>query len=202
MHLLKRLRLATVGIALLFPAGAFAQGWAVSDEYLIEPWTRAKAVVMALPDRVDIAKRAQIDAQLDTLYAQIAALQALEEEVAIKIVTVPEFGYDAALTSDAMANHIAQIESSFAAVFESLGVQERADTMSVQESLRSLRQRLDDAYHFERDVIRALGSGSRHEIQTLAGRWWTGAQSAGGVKDAIAMVRAQLANPTANGQQR
>jgi hypothetical protein len=58
--------------------------------------------------------------------------------------------------------------------------------VATQESLAALRRILEDKNRLERDVVRALGSGSKNEIQALASRWWAGAQSVEEVRGAVA----------------
>jgi hypothetical protein len=73
-----------------------------------------------------------------------------------------------------------------------LGVQERADVRAAQASLDTLRKILQDKMPFERDVERALGSGTRQQRVELATRWWNGEERAIAVKKLVADLREQL----------
>ena len=196
-------KLSTVGWTLMFIAilrwgGAIAQlDQAISGKDLVDPWMRAKAVVLSLAPLFDTLadhdKRSQIDSQLSKLDDEVSKLQSQQENLAIRIVSNPAFVYDASLSSTEMSEKVSDIEKSFDSLFRDLMVRERPDLQAIQESLASLRQLLSDKNRFERDVIRAVASGSKNQIQALAGQWWDSAESVGSVREAISDVRRKLA---------
>jgi hypothetical protein len=196
-------KLSTVGWTLLFIAivrsgDATAQlDQAVSGKDLIDPWTRAKAVVLSLAPLFDTLgdqdKRSQIDRQLSRLDDELSRLQSQEETVAIRIVSNPAFAYDASLSSTEMSAQISGIEKSFDSLFRDLMVRQRPDVQAMQESVASLRRLLSNKNSLERDVVRAIASGGKNEIQALAARWWDGAESVGSVREAISDLRQRLA---------
>src|SRR5829696_454537 len=90
--------------AVLAPGGASAQiGQYLSDQDLIDPWLRAKAVVLSLGPAGDTPvagdERATLDPDLSALVDRLSELQNDLEKVAIRIVTVPELTYTASQTS-------------------------------------------------------------------------------------------------------
>ena len=177
-------------IAILGLGEAMAQvDQAISDKDLIDPWVRAKAVVLSLAPLLDSSaaddQRTRLDADLSKLVDELSELQAELEKVAIRIVAVPEFAYDAAHKSSELSAQVADIEKSFDALFGELKIQERPDVRAMQASVDSLRQILSRTDRFERDVVRAIASGSKNEMQTLAGRWWKVSESVEGVKLAV-----------------
>jgi len=198
-------KLSTVGWALLFIAivrsgDASAQlDQAVSGKDLIDPWTRAKAVVLSLAPLFDTLadqdKRSQVDRELSRLDDELSRLQSQEETVAIRIVSNPAFAYDASLSSSDMSILLSEIEASFDLLFRDLMVRQRPDVQAMQDSLASLRRLLSNKNSLERDVVRAIASGGRNEIQALAGRWWASAESVGSVREAISDLRRRLAAP-------
>jgi hypothetical protein len=185
-------------IAILSWGEAAAQlDQAIAEKDLVEPWSRARAVVLSLADLIDASvepdKRTQLDRDLSRLDDELAKLQSQQENVAIRIVSNPAFVYDASVTSLEMSAQVSEIEASLDALLGDLMVRQRPDVVATQESLASLRRTLGDQNRLERDVVGALGSGGKNEIQALASRWWTGAESVEGVRKAVADVRRRLA---------
>lgn len=180
-----------VCLAILSWSEATAQlDQAITGKDLIEPWNRAKAVVLSLAALIDTSvaqdQREQLVRDLSKLEDELAALQAQQETVAIRIVSNPAFVYDTSVSSREMATQVAEIAASLDSLLGDLMVRERPDAVATQESLAALRRILEDKNRLERDVVRALGSGSKNEIQALASRWWAGAQSVEEVRGAVA----------------
>jgi hypothetical protein len=167
--------------------------YGLSDQDLIAPWLRAKAVVLSLAPLLDGPtgndQRRRLDADLSKLADELSKLQAELEKVAIRIVSVPEFAYDAAHESSELSAQVLDIEQSFDALFGELKIRERPDIRAMQGSIDSLRTSLYNTARFERDVVRAIGSGSKNEMQALAGRWWRVGESVEGVKLAVEGLR-------------
>jgi hypothetical protein len=187
-------------IAILRSGDAMAQlDQAISGKDLLDPWIRAKAVMLSVAPLLDTLaepdKRPQVEPQLTKLDDELSKLQSHEETVAIRIVSNPAFVYDASLSSSDMSTQVSEIEASFDLLFRDLMVHQRSDVRAMQESLASLRRLLSNRNSLERDVVRAIASGGRNEIQALAARWWDGAESVGSVREAISDLRRQLAAP-------
>jgi hypothetical protein len=165
----------------------------LSDRDVIEPWLRAKEVVVSLKPALagPMAKdrRGRLDAGLDTLIDELSKLQADLEKVAIRIVAVPEFAYDASNKSSELSAQVLDIKKSFDALFGELQIQERPDVQAMQSGIDALRQSLHSKDRFEHDVVNAIGSGSKNQMQTLAGQWWKVSESVEGVKLAIEDLR-------------
>jgi hypothetical protein len=192
-------------IAMVQSSAALAQlDQAVSDKDLLDPWDRTSAVVLSLPRLLDAVvepvQRAQIDRGLDRLDEDLSRLRAQLETVAVRIAADPSFSYDVSLKSFEMSTQVAEIGASFEALSNDLSIGERADVRAARESIYGLQQILSRRNPLERDVLRALGSGSRNEIQALAGRWWNAAEAVASLRDAIAQVRARPAD--ASGERR
>ena len=185
-------------IAILRPGLATAQmDQGLSDQELIDPWLRAKAVVLALAPLLDAPaasdQRGRIDAELSKLVAELSTLQAELEKVAIRIVAVPEFTYEASNKSSELSAQVLDIEKSFDTLFDELKIRERPDVQAMQSSIDALRQILAKPDRFERDVVRAIASGSKNEMQALAGQWWRVGESVEGVKLAVEALRTRTA---------
>jgi hypothetical protein len=171
----------------------------LSDQELIDPWLRAKAVVLTLGPLLDTTtatdQRGRLDADVSKLAEELSKLQAELEKVAIRIVTVPEFAYDASHKASELSQQVLDIEISFDSLFAELKIRERPDVQAMQGSMSSLRRLLYKPDRFERDVIRAIASGSKNEIQALAGQWWRVGESVEGVKLAVEGLRPRPAAP-------
>jgi len=172
----------------------------LTDQELIDPWQRAKAVVVSLEPLLKATsgkeQRGRLDAELSKLDEQLSELQAELEKVAIRIVTVPEFAYEASNKSSELSAQVLDIEKSFDALFAELNVRERSDVDAMRSSMSSLRETLHKQGRFERDMVRAIASGSKNEMQALAGQWWRVGESVESVKLAVPDLRAQPATAT------
>jgi hypothetical protein len=190
--------MATLGLWQGQAAAQIDQG--LSDQELIDPWLRAKAVVLTLAPLVDAAaandQRGRLDADLSQLADELSKLQAELEKVAIRIVTVPEFAYVASDESSELSQQVLDIETGFDSLFGELKIRGRPDVQAMQGSISSLRQVLYKPERFERDVIRAIASGGKNEMQALAGQWWRVGESVEGVKLAVEGLRPRPAAAT------
>jgi hypothetical protein len=173
----------------------FDQG--LSDQDLIDPWLHARLVVLSLTPLLETQtaddQRERLEMALSKLADQLSQLQTELEKVAIRIVTVPEFAYDAAHKSSELSTQVLDIEKSFDGLLEKLQVRERPDVRAMQGFIDSLGKTLHNGDRFERDVVRAIASGSRNEMQALAGRWWRVGESVEGVKLAVESLRSRPA---------
>jgi len=160
---------------------------------LIDPWLRAKAVVLSLGPLLDPSaaggQREHADADLSRLADELSALQSELEKVAIRIVAVPEFAYEASNKSSELSAQVLDIKKSFDALFGELQIEERPDVQAMQSAIDALRQSLYNKNRFEHDVVNAIGSGSKNQMQALAGRWWKVGESVEAVKLAIEGLR-------------
>jgi hypothetical protein len=193
--------IATLGLG--NAAAQIDQG--LSDRELIDPWVRAKAVVLSLGPLLDGAsandQRGRLDADLVKLGNDLSILQTELEKVAIRIVTVPEFAYDAGNKSSELSAQVLDVANSFDSLFGELQIRERPDVQAMQGAMISLRRVLYKQDRFERDVVRAIASGSKNEMQALAGRWWKVGESVEDVKLAVEGLRTSTA-ATLDGQKR
>ena len=195
-------RLSATGCLVAFIAALAGQATAqidqgLSDQELIDPWLRAKAVVLSLAPLLDTAaaneQRGRIDAALSNLGDELSKLQTELEKVAIRIVAVPEFAYEASNKSSELSAQVFDIAKSFDTLFGELKIRERPDVQAMQSSIDALRQILAKPDRFERDVVRAIASGNKNEMQALAGQWWRVGESVEGVKLAVEGLRTRLA---------
>jgi hypothetical protein len=174
----------------------------LSERDVIEPWLRAKEVVLsltpALASPMGDDQRGRLDADLDTLVDELSKLQADLEKVAIRIVAVPEFAYDAANKSSELSAQVLGIKKSFDALFGELQIRERPDVQAMQSAIDALRQGLYKKDRFEHDVVNAIASGSKNQMQALAGQWWRVSESVEGVKLAIEGLRIRPAAATSH----
>ena len=202
--LLNKLRRASRALALLAafaPVTVMAQlDQAVSDATLLDPWDLERAAVLSLPDGwaahdAPPQLRSQLDATLRKLDEGLTGFESQVETLITRLVGDPQFPYVAAETSAEMSTQIATIRENFDSLYAALMVQQRADVQAAQASLEALKTTLAQKTPFERDVQRALGSGSRQEILALATRWWAGAERAVGVRKALSGLQQRLAAP-------
>ena len=170
---------------------------AVPEKDLLAPWVQAKAVVLSLPDRFDNViergKGLEFERQLSKLESELARLESQMDTVTVRIATDPQFPYVASDVSLEMSTQVGAIKEAFDSLFSEPAASDRPDVRATQESLDILRRLLSEKDRFERDVVRALGSGSRHEILALATRWSVVANSVQEVRDSIDHVQRQLA---------
>jgi hypothetical protein len=198
-----RLEAACSAIALIAMLSA-GKAWAQLDQAipakdLVEPWDRAREVLLSLAhlfDVVDEQNRHRVERDLTALDDELSELESQEETVAIQIVSNPAFAFDVSLSSDRMSTELSEISKALDLLFRGLTISRRPDVLAVQESVDSLRRSLSDKNRLERDVLRALGSGSKNEIQALAARWWEGSESVGRLRETVAGMRRELVPPT------
>jgi hypothetical protein len=162
---------AALLLLLLSPlAPAYGQGdAAIPESVLRAPWEQHLRVLESLP--------------------MLAMPEGARREAIDRVIGDPQYSYVAAEASSAMATQLADVHAHFAAVYTALGVHEREDVRIAQVSLQKLHATLDRRDAFERDVLGALGSGSRQQIVGLATRWWNGEERAIAVKKRRASLR-------------
>ena len=192
----------TIALLTFFASGqATAQmGQAIPAKALVEPWMRAKEVVLTLPESFESDRRAELDRKLGQLDDQLADVESELESVAVSIVSKPEFVYDTAASSDKLAAQLAALGSTFESLFRDSPLRGRPDLQAAQESLDALRKLLANRNLLERDVLQADGAGGKNEIQALAAHWWAGVEGVKAWRAAIAEVRPQLAEAQGNGR--
>jgi hypothetical protein len=188
---------AMVSVAFLCSGEASAQlTQAIPTKDLVEPWNRAADVIRSLRPSfgtLDEREKRQLDRELSELDKNLAELESQEQTVAIKIVSYPEFAYVVSESSDLMAEQLTRVENGFAGMLEALPVSGRPDASAMGASLKSLRDCLSKNKCLERDVLQALGSGSKNQIQSLAASWWEGSESVGRLREVVATARRELA---------
>jgi len=184
-------------LATLHAGAAFAQfDPALSAEELIAPWTAALAVLQSIVPSLaalERGQREQLDSQLARLDQDLNLFQSREETVATRIVADPAFAYAASDESYELSQQLSGISEDFAGLWAALQIAERTDVRAAGESLELLQRRLRERNHFERDVVRALGSGGRQEILELSTRWWKAADSVEKVRGTNAELRTRRA---------
>lgn len=177
-------------LALGCSASAQAQSSpAIAESELREPWVAQLQVLESLPavapDQMPVERLLGLETALAEYERQV-------DRVIDRIVGDPQFAYVADETSRALAKQLGEVHARFDAVYGALGIGDRADVRKAQAALDALRRTLAAEKPFEKDVLQALGSGSRQQIVGLATRWWNGEERAIAVKKAVgALARAQ-----------
>jgi hypothetical protein len=163
---------------LVLPVAALAQhSPGITDEEMLGPWQDAAAALGRL--QVGAAGLAVALGQLD---AELAKLQTQLEDTAVYIVARPEFSYDAAQWSEELSRQVGKSGEALEAVFAAVGTSDEARTAC--DEIAQLQATLAQRVRFERDVLFALGSGSKNVIQALARRWWMVSESVEDVREA------------------
>lgn len=174
-------------------ASAWAQDdAAITEATLREPWALQLGTLQGVSADLTArtaAERARLDPVLEGLAAALGRYETQVDRVIDRIVGDPQFAYAAAEVSRALSLTVTDIHAGFAGLYAGLGMEERPDVRAAQEALVRLRTTLGAEAPFERDVIRALGSGSRELIVGLATRWWTGEEQAIAVRKAVTDLR-------------
>ena len=184
-------------VAVLAPPAALAQfDQAISDASLTDPWDLEKMVVLSLPvpsPALDEPRvRLQLHATLRRLDEGLAGFESQVLTFIERLVGDPQYAYVAAENSAEMSAQIASIEKNFDSLYTTFAVEQRADARTAQASLGALRSTLAQKTPFERDVSRALGSGSRQEILSLGTRWWMATEHEVAVRKAVADLKQRL----------
>jgi len=181
--------LVTTWLALVLGASGIAHAQtdpAIPESTLRDPWVAHLQVVGALPETGPESRDALAD-----LEAALGEYERQVDRVIDRIVGDPQFAYVATETSRDLAQQLSQVHARFAAVYGTVGIADRSDAREAQIALDRLRQVLADERPFEKDVLQALGSGSRQQIVGLATRWWNGEERMIAVKKAVgALARA------------
>jgi hypothetical protein len=188
---------AVVLIAILLRSGSAAAqpDQAISEATLREPWNQQLAVLQSLSGSITAANadsRSQLGDALAILQVALGEFEVQVDQVIDRVLADAQFAFAAAETSQALSAQLAEVHARFDALYAVLGVQERADVRAAQASLDTLQKILQDKMHFERDVERALGSGTRQQRVELATRWWNGEERAIAVKKLVADLREKL----------
>lgn len=180
------MRPALLAAGLLVAAPVFAQlGQAITDSDLYEPWVLTRNVAANLPaaDGPNAARDAQ------ALDDALARLRAHFEEIAVSIVARPEFPYDAAQASAEMAGEVGLALRAFDAWLGNFPADNRVDAEAARRAIGRQQEILAQRNAFERDVMNAVGSGSKHAIQALSRRWWTASERVEEFRAAVAAGR-------------
>ena len=166
---------------------------AISDAILFEPWRMEQVVVRLLPTSLntilDTEQHREINRQLDALVETTAGLQAKMEDVALLIVANPGVVFRTNEISIDLAGKVANVGQQLDSLFKILNLQNRTEIVAAQTSLDTLREILLQKTAFDRDVGGAVASGSKNQIQALAGRWWNATELIGELKNAIKELR-------------
>ena len=200
----KRVWTSLLAVILLRSAAACAQpDLAIPESVLREPWVRQLAVLQSLSGTItstsDAQDRVRLDDLLTYLQVTLGEFEVQVDQVIDRIVGDPQFSYVAAEASQTLGTQLTEIHERFDALYAALGVRQREDVRVAQASLDALRKLLRDKVAFERDVLRALGSGSRQQIVELATRWWNGEERAIAVKNLVADLRQELDRASGTG---
>lgn len=193
MDLMERRARALVVMGLTLVLGWSASVRAQSDPAIAEsamrdPWVAHLKVLESLPT---IGADRNLAGELAELETALGEYERQVDRVIDRIVGDPQFAYVADETSRALAQQLAQVQLRFAAVYGVLDIGDRANVRAAQSALDALRATLAAEKPFEKDVLQALGSGSRQQIVGLATRWWNGEEQAIAVKKAVgALARA------------
>jgi hypothetical protein len=174
---------------------AHAQGdAAIPESVLRAPWEQHLRVLESMPVQTAAEGRRAL-ALADSLAALQVSLGEFEvqvDQLVDRVIGDPQYAYVAAETSSALAAQLTDVHARFEAVYTELGAREREDVRSAQAALTALRSVLEGKTAFERDMLRALGSGSRQQIVELATRWWNGEERAIAVRKRVASMRQTL----------
>lgn len=175
--------LTTTWLTLVLGASGVAHAQAdpaIPESMLRDPWVAHLQVVGSLSEA-----RPQSRDALTELEAALGEYERQVDRVIDRIVGDPQFAYAATETSRDLAQQLSQVHARFATVYGTLGIADRPDAREAQAGLDRLRQVLADERPFEKDVLQALGSGSRQQIVGLATRWWNGEERAIAVKKTV-----------------
>lgn len=185
-----------LAVALSWSGSVAAQSdQAISESALREPWNLELAVLQSLAATMSTPHadtRSRLDPVLASLETDLAKFEERVDRVIDRVVGDPQFSYAAAEVSQELAVRIGEVHARFETLYATLDAGKRTDVREAQASLESLRQTLEARVHFERDVVGALGSGSRQQIVELATRWWYGEERAIAVKREVADLRRKL----------
>ena len=184
-------------IAVFGPSVAHAQADdAIPARTLTEPWVATRAVVLSFTEIIsevgDIGRRSEIDRDLGQLEDRLSELATRQQSIAISIASNPGFAYNAATAAEEMAAQVAAIGQSFDTLSIELTVHDRTDVKAAHESIAALQRALAERNAVEREVINAIASGGRNQIQALAGKWWDGSESVSTAEAAVVQVRRPL----------
>jgi hypothetical protein len=181
-----RMALAVAG---LLAAGVLANdpahaqfNQAISDAELYGAWDKARAAAISLTG-TPANDAGMADADARTLDSTLASLGPHLEDIAIRIVAQPEFAYDASQASFELSQEIGTVVTQWEAWVAHYPPAPEATAAALE--LARFRDLLAQRTAFERDVLLALGSGSKHAIQALSRRWW-------GVSERVEALRAAL----------
>jgi hypothetical protein len=166
---------------------------AIPETALRTPWEQHLAILQSVSVPISSARGEEGRKRLaDALSASELALGGYEtqvDQVIDRLVSDPQYAYAAEDTSRALALRLGEVHARLDVLYDVLRMRERDDVRAAQASLETLRDALARKIPFERDVARALGSGSRQEIVGLATCWWNGEERAIAVKKLLAEYR-------------
>ena len=165
----------------------------LSDQELIDPWLRAKAVVLSLAPLLDTPaandQRGRLDADLSKLADELSKLaggagkgrHSHRGRPGVRLRSEPHVVRAVA----AGARHREELRRAVRRVEDP-----RTSRCPGHAKLHALSAAdPQQTGSFERDVIRAIASGSKNEMQALAGQWWRVGESVEGVKLAVEGLR-------------
>ena len=185
------LRCLCAALCLLCASTADAQlDRAITTQELMEPWSRAEAVLASIKEGP--TEPAPLNGTLSALDAALADLQSQQESVAMRIVGDPAFGYDASDISREMGIGLATVSARFEDLWAALHIGERSDVQAARAALGALQRKLSARNPFERDVLRALGSGGKQEILALSTSWWDALTGVDKVRAALTALQNRI----------
>lgn len=163
---------------------------AIPEAALREPWSQHLALLQSLSERIQGVQPPQREHLADTLATLQVGLGEYEtqvDHVIDRVLADAQFPYAASAVSLELSQQIADVYGQLAALYDSLGVHERADVRDAQEALDALRKVLQARVHFERDV--SVSAASHSQRVELATRWWNGEERAIALKKLVAQLR-------------
>jgi len=179
--------------ALLQPQIVHAQfDQAITTQEMMEPWMRAHAIILSLTPSPSGGDRQPVIQALLSLDTALSAYQSDQEDVATRIVGDRAFSYEASKISSELASKLISVSERLEALWTTTGISDREDVENVRAALSTLQRKLSQRNPLERDVVRALGSGSKHEILALSTRWWDAVGAVDKVREAIATLHKRM----------
>ena len=191
-------------VVMAYASSAGAQlSSAITESDLVRPWEQHLAVLQSVPDSATSAGEAAaapgFNEALSSLEVKISEFEAEVTELINRLAGDPQFPYVVLDTSTTLSTRLVAVHTAFDAAYAAMGVAARDDARAAQASLDSLREILQKRTPLERDVVNALGSGSRQQIVALATRWWHSEEKAAEVRERVSKLRRQP-DSTAGGE--
>jgi hypothetical protein len=188
------LRLALALLCTLSASPLKAQ--AITEAQLRAPWEQHLLVLQSMSTTIAAAageeRRAALADRLARLQVGLGEYETQVDQVIDRVIADPQYAYIADKTSHELSVQLGDVHARFAAFYSASAAGERPDVQAAQAALDELRRILAGKSAFERDMLTALGSGSRQLIVELATRWWKGEEQAIAVKKLVGELRQKV----------